>query len=221
MKEATLHNPGGIVASPGVLAVLTGVSGSGKDSVLDELEALGHSFERIVTVTTRPPRETEREGKDYHFWTNERFEEAERNGYFLETAVVHSEDGTNAKRYGTPLVPIREALDSGKDVVLRIDPQGTRTIHDLVPGAVLIFLEMESTDPNYQRDRLRQRGTDSPEIIERRLESAMRERTVIPMCSHLVVNRFGRLRESAEIVRGILLAERCRINRPSVQLPST
>ena len=90
-----------------------------------------------------------------------------------------------------------------------------------MPGATLIFLELESTDPDYQRERLKNRGTDSPEIIERRLESAERERTVIPLCNHLVVNHFGKVRESAEIVRGILLAERCRINRRPVQLPSS
>jgi len=130
---------------PGILFVLSGPSGVGKDVALNLMKAQGFSLHFVVTVTSRPPRPGEVDGRDYHFVSPERFQEMIAKGELLEWAVVYGE------YKGIPKNEVRQALASGKDVILRIDVQGAETIRRLCPEAVFIFLAPASLEELEQR----------------------------------------------------------------------
>ncbi|HMN31261.1 MAG TPA: guanylate kinase, partial [Caldilineaceae bacterium] len=125
---ARLHQP-----KP-LLVVLSGPSGVGKDASLQTLKQTEYPFYFVVTATTRPQRPNEVDGVDYHFVSVGEFAEMIEQGELLEYAVVYGD------YKGIPKKHVREALASGKDVIMRIDVQGAATIRRLVPNAVTIFL---------------------------------------------------------------------------------
>ena len=147
-----------------VLVVLSGPSGVGKDATLDLLRASGHPFHFVVTATTRPIRPGEVDGVDYHFVSVGEFAEMIEKGELLEYAVVYGD------YKGIPKEHVREALASGKDVIMRIDVQGAATIRKLVPNAVTIFLTAESEAELVRR--LQERKTE-----RRQAEDAYRHGT--------------------------------------------
>jgi len=186
------------VAAP-LLVVLTGPSGTGKDSILAELKkrpSVGYAVP--PNVTTRPPRPGERDGIDYDFVSREEFARLVRDGALLEHATVYGQDK------GVPKGPIREALKAGQSVLLRTDIQGARYIKSSVPGAVTIFVAPPSADELERR--MRERGGDSAEQVELRLETARSELATAKEFDYVVVN--DDLGRCAREIEQIIAAER-------------
>ena len=127
---------------PPVLIVVSGPSGVGKDAALKRMQEKKYPFYFLVTNTTRPKRENEVDGVDYHFVSKAQFTAMEARSEFLERAVVYGFDYGNSRR------EVREALSRGQDVIMRIDVQGAATIKKIVPDAIFVFLlppTLEST----------------------------------------------------------------------------
>ncbi len=186
-----------------LLVVLSGPSGVGKDAVMDGLRDRlrgqdGYHF--AVTATTRPMRPGEREGEPYRFLSVSEFEDLLANDGLLEHAVVYG------NRYGTPKDRVSEALSNGEIVFLKVDVQGARSVREIAPESVSVFIAAPRLD--VLRERLTGRETDTTEAIESRLslaESEMEERHAF---DHVVVNHQGRLDEAVENVLRIVDAER-------------
>ena len=148
------------------LVVITGPSGAGKSSIVRQvLSRTGSVFS--VSATTRPPRPGEVDGRDYRFVDRPTFEKMVANGEFLEWAEVFGD------YYGTPTAAVREALAAGKTVILEIDVQGGLQVHRKAPGATFVLV-LPPGEAELKR-RLAGRGTESPEMIERRLHKARDE----------------------------------------------
>jgi guanylate kinase len=188
-----------------LLVVISGSSGVGKDALLDVLKARGRPYHFAVTATTRPSRGAEVDGRDYYFLTPDRFEEMAATGELMEHALVYGH------RYGVPKGPVRQALASGRDVLMRTDIQGVATIKGAVPEAVTIFLAPASLSD--LEERLRRRATDSEETLRQRLAVAQREMDAAGHFDYIVVNAEGHLEEAADQVERIIAAERARPGR--------
>ncbi|MCQ4080143.1 guanylate kinase [Streptomyces sp. RB6PN25] len=146
------------------LTVLSGPSGVGKSTVVAHMRTVHPEVWVSVSVTTRKPRPGERAGVQYHFVDDDEFDKLIANGELLEWAEFAGH------RYGTPRRPVLEHLDAGEPVLLEIDLQGARQVRQSMPDAQLVFLAPPSWDELVRR--LTGRGTESPEVIERRLEAA-------------------------------------------------
>lgn len=193
-----------------VLVVLSGPSGVGKDATLEFLKRRAMPFHFVVTATTRPKRPNEVDGVDYHFVSVGKFAEMINNGELLEYAVVYGD------YKGIPKQHVREALSSGRDVVLRIDVQGAATIRKLIPNAVTIFLAAESEQKLVQR--LRERKTESDDKLKMRIATARQEMQRIREFDYVVVNREDALDETVGHVISIIHAEKCRVDWTPVNL---
>ncbi|HIC93517.1 MAG TPA: guanylate kinase [Anaerolineae bacterium] len=193
-----------------LLVVLSGPSGAGKDAVLKRMKELGYPFHFVVTVTTRPKRPGEVDGVDYHFVSEEEFADMLARGELLEHAIVYGQ------HKGIPKRQVREALASGKDVILRIDVQGAATIRKLVPEAVLIFLTASSEEELLRR--LKRRKTETPEELERRIATVREEMKRLPEFDYVVVNRDGALDEAVKAVAAIITAEKCRVKQRKIEI---
>lgn len=191
-----------IQPAPPLMVVISGPSGVGKDSVVRRMEALGYPFHFVVTATSRPRREYEVEGRDYHFLTVEQFEQMIHGGELLEHAVVYGQ------YKGIPKAHVREALDSGKDVIMRLDVQGAATVRRLVPDAVLIFL-VAASDEELAR-RLQDRHTDDAEQIRKRMETVREEMKRMEEFDYVVVNADCALDDAVNKIVAIITAEKCR-----------
>ena len=193
-----------------MLIVLSGPSGVGKDTILMRMREFGFPFHFVVTTTSRDRRPGEIEGFDYNFVSREEFESMIAADELLEHAVVSGE------YKGIPKTQIREALASGKDVILRIDVQGARTIRSLVPDAVSIFLAPTSSEE--LASRLRLRRTESPEALDRRLAVAEQELLAVDEFDYVVLNPEARMDEAAGIIQSIIRAEKARIRPRRIRL---
>jgi guanylate kinase len=166
----------------GRLVVLVGPSAVGKSTVVrcirDRLPELVFS----VSATTRAPRPGEVDGRDYWFVTRAEFDAMIEQGELLEWADIHG----GLQRSGTPAVPVRAALDAGKPVLVEVDLAGARQIHTVMPEALLVFLAPPSWDELVAR--LTGRGTESPEVIERRLQTARTELAACDEFDTVIVN---------------------------------
>jgi guanylate kinase len=187
---------------PPLLVVISGLSGAGKDSLIQRMRERGYQFHFLVTATDRPPRSDEVHGQDYYFYSTEEFERMIAEDELLEHARVYDE------YKGIPKAHVRAALDSGQDVLVRVDVQGARTINELVPGAITIFLTCESEEELLAR--LRARRTESEEVLQRRLETARQEMNHIPLFDYVVVNRHDELDAAVDDVVAIIRAEHAR-----------
>lgn len=151
----------------GVLVLFSGPSGVGKDTVLKVVLDKDKSIQRSISLTTRNIRENEVDGKDYYFVSVDNFKKMLDNGEVLEYAQY----GKNF--YGTPKAPVDKWLDEGKTVILKIEVQGAQQIKNLYPDAVGIFVLPPSMDE--LEKRLRSRGTEDEDDIQKRLEIARNE----------------------------------------------
>lgn len=193
-----------------LLIVLSGPSGVGKDSVLRGLKERGLPFRFVPTMNTRPRRPDEVDGVDYFFVTTEQFITMLEQGELLEHAVVYGD------YKGIPKGPVREALVSGQDVILRVDVQGAATIKRLIPEAVFIFLSTNTEEELVER--LSQRHTESPESLRIRIATAREEMARIPEFDYVVVNETDRLDNAVRDVIGIIRAEHCRVQQRAIAL---
>ena len=185
-----------------LLIVLSGLSGVGKDTVLADLKKSGLPAFFSVSATTRSRRSGEKEGTDYYFVSPEKFQQMIDADELLEWAVVYG------NRYGIPRAPVRQAIERGEDVIVKIDVQGAATIRKKVPGAVLIFLVTSTMDE--LEDRLHKRRTESPAELELRLKTAVEELDSISIFDYIVVNRHDEIRRSIDTINAIMTAEKCR-----------
>jgi guanylate kinase len=196
-------------ASP-LLLVLSGLSGAGKDAVLNGLRQSGFLLEFIVTATTRARRPNERDGVHYRFIPEDSFREMIDRGELLEWAQVYG------NLYGVPREPVRQALAAGKDVIIKVDVQGAATIKKGLPQAVFIFLAPPSMEELVQR--LRQRRTESPADFELRVKTAGEELEQLSLFDYLVINRQGEMERAVEDIKAIIIAEKCRVKPREISL---
>jgi guanylate kinase len=185
----------------GIVFVISAPSGTGKTTLIKELLKRIPGLSFSVSYTTRPPREGEIEGVDYKFVTESEFFKMVQEGKFAEWAQVHG------AFYGTP----KENLfpEPGTDVILDVDPQGAKKIKEIIPTAVLIFIIPPSLKE--MEKRLRERGKDSEEAIQRRLANAQMELDKVKMYEYTVLN--DDVEKALECLKAIILAERCKTQR--------
>jgi guanylate kinase len=186
-----------------LLIVLSGLSGVGKDSVLNRLRQSGYPLEFIITVTTRTPRANEIDGIHYRFVTSTEFQKMIDGNELLEWANVYG------YYYGVPREPVRQALDSGKDVVIKTDVQGVATIKKILPQAVFIFLATSSMEE--LESRLKLRHTETPSDLDLRLKTAEEELEKLPLFDYIVFNRRGEINRAVADIEAIITAEKCRV----------
>ncbi len=183
-----------------LLVVISGPSGTGKDSVLARMkeEPLGYHY--AVTATTRPKREHESNGRDYIFVSKGEFRRMIADDELLEWADVYGE------LYGVPRAQVTEAHARGEDAIVKVDVQGAATIRKLAPEAVLVFIAPPSIEELEQR--LRSRRTESHESLETRLGMAEKEMADAAWFDHVVVNETDKLEGTVSAVAEIIARER-------------
>ena len=186
-----------------IVFVISGPSGSGKSTLVRKLLELPNTIFSISS-TTRQPRPTENPGKWYDFVSEAEFDRLVREDAFLEYAQVFGKH-----RYGTPRKWLALARETGQDLVLEIDVQGAANIRAQVPGAVSIFIVPPSAEELERR--IRARGQDSAEAIERRLQRARHEMESFGLYDFIVVN--DDLERAGREVHAIGLGARCRSSR--------
>ena len=194
-------------SAPPLLVVLSGPSGVGKDAALDALKLLDRPWRFVVTATTRPQRPGEQEGVDYIFLETAAFLKMKERDDLLESAQVYD------YWYGVPRNQVRQGLQDGKDVILKVDVQGADTVRELAPDAVFIFMIPSSLDE--LRSRLTKRMTEKPSEIDLRLSIAQSELGRVGEFDYRVVNREGQLEQTVAEIDAIITAEKCR-TRPRV-----
>lgn len=188
----------------GLLIVVSGPSGAGKDTVCNKLLEEEKNIWISVSMTSREPRKNEIEGKDYYFITKEEFEKRIDDEEFLEYAVVHSN-----QYYGTPKNKIEEKLSKGIDVILVIDIQGALKIKEQIEEALFIFIVPPSMEE--LKKRLIERNTETKEKILERFKTAYNEINEIKKYNYVVVN--DRVNNAVNKVKSIITAEKCRVDR--------
>lgn len=184
----------------GIIFVISSPSGGGKTTLAECALKKIDGIERSVSMTTRPPRGGERDGRDYYFVAESKFKSLIRNKAFLEYARVFG------RYYGTPKARVQKRLAQGSDLLLLIDVQGGRSVKKNVPKAVLIFLMPPSVE--VLRKRLLKRSTDSEAEITKRLKLARREMAQAKIYDYILTNQS--IEELAEELRSIVTAERLR-----------
>jgi guanylate kinase len=190
-------------AAGGLLVVLSGPSGVGKDAMLKRVLPTVSGLRRSISVTTRPPRPGEQEGREYFFRSDQEFDRMQAAGELLESAQYLDH------RYGTPKAWVEEQRRNGASVVLEIDVQGALQVRRLYPDAILVFV----VPPSWEAlaSRLAQRHTETAPNLEKRLEAAQRELKALPRYDYVIVN--DNLERAADQLECILQAERCRPGR--------
>ena len=188
----------------GLLIVLSGPSGVGKGTVRKAIfEEEGIDFQYSISATTRQPRVSEVDGEDYFFVSREEFEQKIVNGDMLEYAQYVN------NYYGTPKSFIDETLASGRDVFLEIDVQGALQVKSKMPEGIYIFLT--PPDLTNLRERLVGRGTDSQEVIEKRVAAARDELKQMINYDYAVEN--DQVIHAVDRIKAIITAERLRVAR--------
>ncbi|MCL0091858.1 guanylate kinase [Dehalococcoidales bacterium] len=195
-------------AEKGLLIVLSGPSGAGKDAILTRMKELNYPLEYITTVTTRPQRAKERDNVDYHFISKEKFQEMITGNELLEWANVYG------NWYGVPRQPVKQALDEGRDIIVKVDTQGAATIKKILPQAVFIFLMPPSMKA--LATRLKKRHTESPFDLALRLKTAEEEIKQLSQFDYVVVNK--QINQAVSQIKAIITAERCRVNPRKIAL---
>lgn len=196
-----------ILPSKPLILIISGLSGAGKDTVINHLNKTGEfDFHFVVTCNTRDKREGEVDGRDYHFLTREKFTEMIENGEMIEHSRVYDD------YKGVPRFEIERAFADGKDMILRIDFQGMQKVKKVYPEAVSIFII--PPDAQTWLERLHKRGSDTPEALQTRIHTAAEELACVPQFDYLVVNED--IEKAAAEILMIVQAEHFRTSRRKV-----
>lgn len=193
-----------------LLIVISGPSGAGKDTIIDCMRQRNQAFHFVVTMTTRRQRDDEVHGRDYFFVSHDQFAEMIEKGELLEYAIVYND------YKGIPKEQVRQALLSGKDVVMRLDVQGAETIRGLCPDALLIFITVK--DEAELEKRLKQRKSETPEGYKLRTAMARQEMNRVKAFDYVVINQGGCLDETVDTVLAIIKAEHHRVKPRKIEL---
>ncbi len=202
-----MRRPAGAAASSGLLVVVSGPSGVGKGTVVEHAmsgrSAAARRLRRSVSVTTRPRRAGEREGRDYFFRSPDEFKRMAASGELLEWASYLGH------QYGTPREWVDRQLEAGYDIVLEIEVQGAMQVREHRPEAVLVYM----LPPSWRalRQRLKLRRSEAEEIQQRRIEVATQEFEYVRNYHYVIVN--DRVAKAARQLLAILSAERARVGR--------
>ena len=182
-----------------LIVVISGPSGVGKDTIIERMAELGHTFHFTITATTRKPRPNEVDGVNHHFLTQERFITLIDSDELLEWAIVYG------NYYGVPKQQVRDALDAGSHVIVRVDVQGALRIKEIVPDALLLFVNA----PNNKvlRDRLVRRGVNTEEDMRLRLVAAESEGEKAGIFDFQIVNHENQLDDAVAEITAIVESE--------------
>ncbi|MGA3089012.1 MAG: guanylate kinase [Terriglobales bacterium] len=187
-----------------IVYIVSAPSGSGKSTLVNELFKMVRNLDFSISYTTRQPRGSEKNGKEYFFVSRQEFEAMIVADEFLEYAEVFGDEKVRGEYYGTARRFLREAQNRSNDLLLDIDVQGASKIKEKIPEAVSIFIL--PPDREKLEWRLRTRGLDSEDVIRRRLETARREIENYSKYDYILVNRI--IEESADLLRDIVLSVR-------------
>jgi guanylate kinase len=193
-----------------LLIVISGPSGVGKDTILQRMKERNLPFHFVVTATTRPARPNETHGVDYFFVSHDEFAQLIEQDELLEYAIVYND------YKGIPKEQVRQALASGKDVVMRVDVQGAATIRKLCPDVLLVFLTTQ--DEAEMVGRLKERKTETPEGLKLRIATARQELKRLAEFDYVVVNRQCQLDDTVDTILAIIHAEHHRVTPRKVTL---
>jgi guanylate kinase len=193
-----------------LLIVISGPSGAGKDTILQRMKERELPFHFVVTATTRPRRENEIDGRDYFFVSKDEFARMIDEDELIEYAIVYGD------YKGIPKQQVRDALASGKDVIMRIDVQGAETVRKLAPEAMLIFITVDSEEELL--NRLRERKTETADALKLRMATARKELQRVSDFDYVVLNRDFHLDDTVDTIRAIIQAEHHRVNPRTVSL---
>lgn len=193
-----------------LLIVISGPSGVGKDSIVQRMMERSFPLHFVVTATTREKRENETHGRDYLFVSKDEFARMIEENELIEYAIVYGD------YKGIPKAQVREALASGKDVVMRLDVQGAESVRRLAPEALLIFITCESEDELERR--LRERKTETADSLSLRIATARKELQRIEAFDYVIVNHDFHLDDTVGKVRAIITSEHLRVHHRQVTL---
>ena len=205
------HDPEFTILNPQpLLIVISGPSGVGKDTIMQRMQERGMPFHFVVTATTRPKRDNEVHGVDYFFVSKEEFARMIEQNELIEYAIVYSD------YKGIPKQQVRQALASGKDVVMRLDVQGAETVRRLAPEALLIFITTDSEEELV--GRLKSRKTETTDELALRIATARKELKRVDAFDYVIINHDYKLEETVDIVGAIIEAEHHRVKHREVTL---
>lgn len=195
----------------GMLIVVSSPSGGGKGTLIDRVLKTVPGVSYSVSYTTRAPRGTEQNGREYFFVSTSAFEDMIRRGEFLEWANVYGH------LYGTNQNQVERELSAGHDIILEIDVQGAASIREKVDDAVSIFI----LPPSFEllRQRLLSRGTDSPADLEKRLRGAPAEVEQHKKFQYVILN--DDINRASQQLASVIYAERARLERQEERLKGT
>lgn len=194
------------MSQEGLLLVISGPSGAGKGTVCKSLLHKCNSLQYSISITTRKPRGREQHGVNYFFSSVPDFENMIESNQLLEWAKVYD------NYYGTPTEFVVDTLKSGQDVILEIDVEGAKQVFKTFPNGVFIFLLPPSMKE--LANRIYKRGTDSKEVIEKRLAAAQGEIDQLINYNYVVLN--DEVEKATEKIKSIIVAEKCKVNRNKV-----
>ena len=194
-----------------LLVVISGPSGVGKDAVVVALkERLNETLHFVITANTRERREEEVDGVDYLFVTKAEFEAMIANDELLEYAAVYDD------YKGVPKANVQAALNSGKDVLMRLDVQGVETIKGLCPEAIAIFLATETEEELFER--LKARKTETEVALHTRMETVYAEFEKLDLFDYILHNKDHALEETVDMVLDIIKVEHHRVHQRKITL---
>lgn len=188
-----------------LVLVISGPSGVGKDTVARLLIRRRSNVHFVVTMTSRQPRANEVDGYDYHFVSQERFDEMVRSNQFIEYALVYGQSK------GIPKFEVVPALQSNQDLIFRVDVQGAARLRELFPAAVMIFLVPANQEEWIKR--LKERATETEETLKARIATARQELTRLGEFDYVVVNANAMQDDAVSTIEAIIEAEHHRVNQ--------
>ncbi|MGB2855387.1 MAG: guanylate kinase [Dehalococcoidia bacterium] len=197
-------------AGGSLLIVISGPSGVGKDALLHGMRKSSLPLHFVVTVTTRPRRQGEIDGGDYHFISKSEFEQMIERRELLEWANVYG------NFYGVPKRELQQAQVERLDAVVKVDVQGAATIKSILPGAVFIFVAAPSMGE--LKERLKQRKTESGVDLELRTKAAEEEMSSLNLFDYVIINYEGHVERAVSQVESIITAEKCRVKARSIEI---